>query len=93
VLSDIPTCIRIDSGCKGWAPRVCFIGFIGLSGFFRVNKVSEDLNFLFESTCKVVLFGKVPAAKKKNEKPDKPDPINRIKRTPGVRTLAFYAYD
>jgi len=54
--------------------------------FFRVNKVSEDLNFLFENTCKVVLFGKVPAAKKP-DKPDKTDPINRINRTRGVRTL------
>ena len=56
---------------------------------FRVNKVSEDLNFLFESTCQVVLFEKVPAAKKpdKPDKPDKTDPINRIKRTRGVRTL------
>jgi len=55
---------------------------------FRVNKVSEDLNFLFESTCKVVLFGKVPAAMKleKHDKHDKTDPINSIKRTRGVRT-------
>jgi len=68
-------------------------GLSGLSGFsfFRVNKVSEDLNFLFESTCKVVLFGKVPAAKKleKHDKHDQTDPINSIKRTRGVRTLGL----